>query len=378
MNHTQEIRMVDLHKQFLPLEEEIMAGWQQVLRQSSFINGPPVAAFENELATYLRINHVIGCANGTDALLIALLALGIKPGDEVITTPFTFVATVESIALLGAIPVFVDIQPLTYNLDPKKIESAITSRTKGILPVHLYGQCADMEPILKIAYTNELWVLEDNAQSIGAEYRFSQRKTAKAGTMGHIGTTSFYPSKNLGAYGDAGAIFTSSDEMAHKCRAIRDHGHKKKYLSEEVGVNSRLDSLQAIVLSAKLKRLESYNLARKTVALAYNAALKECSDLDTPFAAPWSTHVYHQYTLRVDKNRDILREKLAQAGIPSMIYYPYPLHLHKPYRAHYKEGDFSISEDSAKQTISLPIHTEMTMSEISFIAETFIHIYRNI
>ncbi len=375
MNLTTEIKMVELYEQFIPLKEEIFAGWEEVIRESIYIKGPKVAAFEQALAAYLHADHVIGCANGTDALLASLMTLDIKPGDEVITTPFTFVATAESIALLGAKPVFVDINPLTYTIDTDQIADKITAKTKGIIPVHLYGQCAHMEPLLKLAWANELWVIEDNAQAIGAKYFFNKGKVYAAGTMGNMGTTSFYPSKNLGAYGDAGAIFTNSEELATKCRSIIDHGQRKKYLSDHIGVNSRLDALQAVVLSAKLKRLDGYNMARRSVAAAYDQAFKNIDGLHIPHVANYGTHVYHQYTLRVEKNRDVLRERLAEQGIPTMIYYPNPLHLHRPYNEGYQETDFPHAEAAAKQTISLPIHSEMNEDQLGWIIDSFIKVY---
>jgi dTDP-4-amino-4,6-dideoxygalactose transaminase len=323
-----------------------------------------------ELEAYLNVRHVAPCGNGTDALQIALMALGLKPGDEVITVPFTFVATVEVVALLGMKPVFVDVDSHTFNIDPDQIESRITEKTKCIVPVHLYGQCADMEAIMATAKKHNLPVVEDNAQAIGADFIFKNKETAKAGTIADIGTTSFYPSKNLGAYGDAGAIFTNDSELAERIRVITNHGSDRKYYYDSVGVNSRLDSLQAAILRTKLALLNSFHTARQKVATYYDTAFKENPNIQTPARAPYSTHVFHQYTLKVNSKRDELQTALASKGIPSMIYYPVPLHLSGAYSHYgYKKGDFPVSEQLADQVISLPMHTELDEEQLAFICE---------
>ena len=368
-----QIQMVDLKRQYAKIKEEINAGLQEVMDTGAFINGPPVKRFAENLASYLNVKHVIPCGNGTDALQIALMSLDLQPGDEVITTPFTFVATAEVIALLGLKAVFVDINPYTFNMDEDKLEAAITEKTRCIIPVHLYGQSANMEPILEIAKKHSLSVIEDNAQAIGANYRFGDGRTQKTGTIGDIGCTSFYPSKNLGAYGDAGAMFTNDDSLAEKIRWIANHGQKEKYRSEYVGVNSRLDSFQAVVLDAKLKHLDGYINARQRAASIYDEAFKDQFRLDIPYRAPYSSHVFHQYTLKYDRDRDELRNKLQALDIPSMVYYPVPLHLHKAYEnCGYKAGDFPKTEKLSQSVISLPMHTELSMMQLEYITKNVV------
>ncbi len=352
--------MVDLGQQYQAIKKEIDAGIQDVLDKGYYINGAPVQKFSANLAEYLGMKTVIPCANGTDALQIALMALDLKPGDEVITSPFTFVATAEVIALLHLKPVFVDINPNTFNIDENKIEAVITSKTKCIIPVHLFGQISNMEAIMSIAAKHNLFVVEDNAQAIGADYTFSDGTVKKAGSIGHIGCTSFYPSKNLGCYGDGGALMTNDEALGEKIRVICNHGSKVKYFHEEIGVNSRLDSIQAAILDVKLKYLDKYIQARQKAASFYDDHLKNVAGIKTPSRALNSTHVFHQYTLRVIENRDELQKTLSQEGIPSMIYYPVPLHLQAAYTGDgYKEGDFPESEKAAKEVLSLPMHTEL-------------------
>ncbi|MCB0515762.1 MAG: DegT/DnrJ/EryC1/StrS family aminotransferase [Bacteroidetes bacterium] len=365
--------MVDLRTQFEGIKEEVLSGFQSIFESGAFINGPMVKNFCESLSQYLQVAHTIPCANGTDALQAALMALNFSPGDEIITTPFTFIATAEVITLLGLKPVFVDIEPQTFNIDVRKIETAITPKTRCIMPVHLYGQCADMESILAIAEKHNLYVIEDNAQSIGATYTFSDGRKQMAGTMGHIGCTSFYPSKNLGAYGDAGAIFTNDDALAQALHMIVNHGQKEKYTSDVIGINSRLDSFQAVVLHAKLKKLPEYITARQAAAAFYDEAFTNIDALKIPFRSENSTHVFHQYTLITDLNRDDLRAHLSAHNVPSMVYYPFPLHLNKAFAyLNHKKGDFPVSEHMALQTISLPMHTELTPEQLKYISSTII------
>jgi len=356
-----KIQMVDTHNQYLKIKNEIDKSVLGVIDSSQFIQGPAVKEFERNVESYLGCKHAIGCASGTDALQIAMMALGIKPGDEIITTPFTFVATVETIALLGAIPVYADINENTYNIDSALIEEKITQRTKAIMPVHLYGQACDMDKIMAIAKKHNLYVIEDAAQAMGADY-----KDRKLCTIGHIGCVSFYPSKNLGAFGDAGMLTTNEDDLADKIRMITSHGSRKKYYHEVLGVNSRLDSIQAAILNVKLKYLDEYCDARIMAAKKYNENLKNI--YQNPYEIPGSKHIYHQYSIRV-KNRDKLQGYLAEKGIPSMIYYPVPLHLQQAYKYNNKPGDYPISEKIAGEIISLPIHTELNEEQIDFICE---------
>ena len=365
------IKMVDLQKQYLRIKEEIDKAIEDVLTSTAFIQGPQVKDFAAALARYAGANHVIPCANGTDALQIAMMALDLRRGDEVIVPVHTYVATAEVIALLGLIPVFVDVDENTFNIDTRQIEQVITTKTKAIVPVHLYGQCADMEVILNIASKHKLHVIEDAAQALGAEYTFSDGSKKTAGTMGTIGTTSFFPSKNLGCYGDGGAIFTQDPKLAEKITMIANHGQRIKYHHDIVGVNSRLDTLQAAILNVKLKHLSSYTERRNQVAEYYDKHLSAVF-VHRPVRSRNSTHVFHQYTLKVkDKSRDAFQKYLSSTGIPTMIYYPVPLHLQQAYRrAGFEEGSFPVTEMLSRSVISLPIHTEMEKEELEFICNT--------
>ena len=373
-----EIRMVDLHGQYKKIESEVQQAIAEVVESTAFINGPAVKEFQSNLENYLGCKHVIPCGNGTDALQVSMMALGLKPGDEVITTSFTFIATAEVIALLGLTPVLVDVFPDTFNIDPEAIRKAITKKTKAIVPVHLFGQAANMEEIMQIAEEHDLYVIEDNCQAIGADYIFSNGKKQKAGTIGHIGCTSFFPSKNLGAYGDGGAIFTNDDELATHIRSLVNHGMTVRYYHDHIGVNSRLDSIQAAILSIKLKHLDEYISARQQAAQHYNAAFAECEHLVTPAVSDFSTHVYHQYTLIVlESDREALKQHLEEKQIPAMIYYPVPLHLQKAYiDPRYKEGDFPVTEALSHQVISLPMHTELDKEQLAYITTSVLEFFK--
>lgn len=363
------IQMVDLKQQYAKIRDEVDAAIHEVLDTASFINGKAVSEFADHLARYQNVKHVIPCANGTDALQIALMALGLQPGDEVITPSFTYVATTEVIALLKLQPVFVEVDPRTFNIDPASIEKAITSKTKAIIPVHLYGQSADMATIMDIARRNNLFVIEDNAQAIGADYSFPDGKGRKTGTIGTIGTTSFFPSKNLGCYGDGGALFTNDDELAVKLRMIANHGQSKRYYHDVVGCNSRLDSIQAAVLNIKLKNLDAYIKARVAVADFYDRAFANHPKITTPFRAPFTNHVFHQYTLVLNGvDRDGLNQFLADQNIPSMIYYPVPAHRQKMFET-FGGAAFNLKTTDwlTERVISLPIHTEMEQEQLQFI-----------
>jgi len=363
------IQMVDLKSQYEKIKNEINLGIQEVIDTTSFIKGNKVTEFQKNLETYLDVKHVIPVGNGTDALQIALMALGLKPGDEVITPTFTFIATAEVVALLGLIPVVVDVDFDTFNINVDSIKKAITPKTKAIVPVHLFGQNANMEAILEIATENNLFVIEDACQSIGSTYTFSDGRVVQSGCMGEIGCTSFFPSKNLGCFGDGGAIFTNNDELAAKMRAISNHGMVIRYYHDVVGVNSRLDSIQAAVLDVKLKYLDSYSANRLAAANYYDAAFAKTDKLITPVRMPNSTHVFHQYTLKlVGVNRTDLLHFLAQKSIPAMVYYPVPLHLQKAYQdKRYKAGDFPTAEKLSECVISLPMHTELTQNQLEYI-----------
>ncbi len=368
----QNLPMVDLQGQYQKIKEEINAAMQQTLESCYFIGGPQVSSFARKLEEYLDIKHVIPCGNGTDALQIALMALDLQPGDEVITTPFTFAATAEVIALLRLTPIFVDINPETFNIDETKIEASISTKTRCIIPVHLFGQTANMEPLMEIANKHKLFVIEDNAQAIGANYTFTNGQSQKAGTIGHIGTTSFFPSKNLGAFGDGGALFTNDTELAEKMKMIANHGMKTRYYHDKIGLNSRLDAIQAAVLEVKLRYLDQYNALRKEAADRYKQLFEGVSSVTVPFEAPYSNHVYHQYTLKVNGNRDEIKNKLFEQGISSAIYYPVPLHLQKAYKPYgFKEGDFPVTEELARKVLSLPIHTELNETIQQFIVNVF-------
>lgn len=366
------ISMVDLKGQYQKIKNEIDSEISKVIDSTAFINGPIVKEFQQNLAEYMGCRHVITCGNGTDALQISMMALGLQPGDEVITTPFTFIATVEVVALLGLTPVFVDVRPDTYNIDVTKIEAAITPRTKAIVPVHLFGQCADMERIMEIADKHGLYVIEDACQAIGAEVTFRDGSRRKAGTIGTIGCTSFFPSKNLGCYGDGGAIFTNDDDIATRLRGIANHGSFVKYHHDLVGVNSRLDSIQAAILNVKLRYLDSYNSARQKAAATYCRLLSDGAGITLPSVAPFTTHVFHQFTLCLDESIDRaqVQEKLKAAGIPSMVYYPVPIHEQKAFaKFGCKTGDYPVAEKLCRTVLSLPMHTEMTEEMQKYITD---------
>ena len=372
--------MVDLQTQYQHIKEDIDRGIQAVIDSASFIKGTTVASFQSNLERYIGAKHVIPVGNGTDALQIALMALGLKPGDEVITPTFTFIATAEVIALLGLVPVVVDVDWDTMNISVDAVCKAITPRTKAIVPVHLFGQCADMEALQKIAEEHNLYIVEDACQAIGSIYTFADGTQKQAGTMGEIGCTSFFPSKNLGCYGDGGAIFTNNDELASKMRAIANHGMVVRYYHDIVGVNSRLDSIQAAVLDAKLPHLDEYIAARQTAAAYYDQAFKSHPNITIPARSQQSTHVFHQYTLRLNGvDRDVLREKLAEKEIPSMIYYPVPLHLQKAYQnSRYQPGDFPVAERLAACVLSLPMHTELDEEQLAYITKHVLDIVSNL
>ncbi|HLV14260.1 MAG TPA: DegT/DnrJ/EryC1/StrS family aminotransferase [Xanthomarina sp.] len=370
-----KIQMVDLKGQYKAIKDAVNLDIQEVIENTSFINGPKVHEFQKNLENYLGVKHVIPCANGTDALQIAMMGLGLKPGDEVITADFTFAATVEVIALLQLTPVLVDVNPDDFNINIEAIKNAITPKTKAIVPVHLFGQCANMEEIMDLAKEHNLYVIEDNAQAIGATYTFSNGKKAKSGTIGHVASTSFFPSKNLGCYGDGGAIFTNDDDLAHMIRGIVNHGMYERYHHDVVGVNSRLDSIQAAVLDVKLKHLDNYNKARREAANKYNAAFKNIDKISTPFeyGTP-DNHVFHQYTLKLNGvDRDGLVKFLNENDIPCGVYYPIPLHKQKAYQdSRYNESDFVVTNQLVKDVISLPMHTELDDEQIEFIASKII------
>ncbi len=365
--------MVDLKTQYHRIKTEVDAAIAEVLESTQFIKGPAVKKFEDNLAAYLGIKDVISCANGTDALQIAMMALGYQPGDEVITASFTYVATAEVIALLKLKPVLVEVNPDTFTIDPAAIEAAITPKTKAIVPVHMFGQVADIEAIMKIAQKHGLHVIEDNAQATGADITLTDGRKVKAGTIGTVGTTSFFPSKNLGCYGDGGALFTNDAELAKKIRVVSNHGQTQQYVHDEIGVNSRLDTLQAAILNVKLQYLDDYATRRRGVADFYDNAFKGLTNVQTPVRAQYCTHVFHQYTVKLHgTNRDDVRNRLNEKGIPSMIYYPIPLHLQKAYKdSRYKEGAFPVTEQLCKSVLSLPIHTEFEPEELAYIADTF-------
>ncbi len=373
-----KLQMVDLRSQYDNIQHEIDTAVLEVIRSTAYINGPEVKHFQEDLESYLGAKHVIPCANGTDALQVAMMALGLKPGDEVITTSFTFVATVEVIALLGLTPVLVDVFSDTYNMDPEAFRKAITPKTKAVVPVHLFGQCAKMEEILKIASEHHLYVIEDTAQAIGSDYIFANGSRKKAGTIGHIGCTSFFPSKNLGCYGDGGAIFTNDDKLAEQMRVVVNHGMVVRYHHDLIGVNSRLDSIQAAILRVKLKYLDQYAKARQKAADYYDKAFAGHPNIITPARSNFSTHVFHQYTLVIKgADRDKLQAYLASKDIPAMIYYPVPMHLQKAYTdPRYKEGDFPITEALSKGVISLPMHTELDEEQLAYITSSVIEFFK--
>jgi dTDP-4-amino-4,6-dideoxygalactose transaminase len=375
---SRKIDMVDLVGQYEKIKSEVDSAINEVIHSSKFINGPEVKSFQAELESYLGVKHVIPCANGTDALQIAVMAADLKPGDEVITPNFTFAATVEVVAFLGITPVFVDVDPETFNMDIEALEKAITPNTKAIIPVHLFGQCADMESILAIAKKHNLLVIEDTAQAIGSNYTFADGTKKKSGTMGQIGTTSFFPSKNLGCYGDGGAIFTNNDDYAQKCRMIANHGQRVQYSYEMLGINSRLDSLQAAILRIKLKHLDTYTKARQAVAAYYDKAFAGHAKIKTPGRNPKSDHVFHQYTLTLNGvDRTKLKDALAAHDIPAMIYYPSPLHTQKAYVTdRSKNASFPVTERLCANVISLPMHTELNEATLQYITQTVLDLVK--
>lgn len=374
-----QIQMVDTHTQYQKIKTEVDQAVIGVLESSAFINGKPVQTFASNLSTYLGVKHTIPCGNGTDALQIAMMALGLQPGDEVITPSFTYIATTEVIALLRLTPVFVEVDPGTFCIDPAAIEKAITPRTRAIVPVHLYGQAAPMEEIMAIAAKHNLYVIEDNAQALGADYTFSDGVKKKTGTIGHIGCTSFYPSKNLGAYGDGGAIFTNDDELARQLKMIANHGQSRRYYHDVVGCNSRLDTIQAVVLDIKLSHLDEYASARRAAADFYDQAFRGNDKIRVPARASWSHHVFHQYTLVLEGiDRDALSQYLAEKGIPSMIYYPVPGHRQKMFeQSGIPAKEMPVTDWLTSRVISLPIHTELDQEQLEYITRTILGFVNN-
>jgi len=364
-----KIKMVDLFGQYKKIKTDIDKAIQLVINDTAFIKGEKVKEFENELANYLKVKNVITCGNGTDALQIAMMAAGLKPGDEVITADFTFIATAEVIALLGLKPVLIDVDPNTFLIIPEKIEKAITKKTKAIVPVHLFGECANMEKILKIAKKHKLIVIEDVAQANGCDYMFSNGLVKKAGTIGDIGCTSFFPSKNLGCFGDGGALFTNNDELAKNIRSISNHGMTVRYYHDKIGINSRLDTIQAAVLSVKLKQLNSYNKLRNKAAKFYDDNLKSIRNIEIPKRVSWSNHIFHQYTIKVKNGkREALQKYLNSNNIPCMVYYPVPIHKQKAYEIYkFKDSEFKNTNVISEQVLSLPMHTELTNNELKYI-----------
>jgi len=370
--------MVDLHGQYLKIKDQVDSAIQQVIDSAAFIRGEDVGKFQAELSAYLGVKHSIACGNGTDALQVALMALDLQPGDEVITTPFSFIAPAEVIRLLKLKPVFVDVRPETFNLDPEQLEQAISKRTRAIVPVHLFGQCADMESIMNLARSYGLYVIEDTAQALGSDFRFSDGSRQKAGTMGHMGCTSFFPSKNLGAFGDGGALFTNDESFGKRITSLVNHGMQVRYHYEHVGVNSRLDTMQAAILRIKLKHLDAYQLKRREAALWYDSKLEGLDGLQIPVRSSFTTHIFHQYTLRVRaRDRDDLQHFLHKKGIPSQVYYPLPLHLQRAYRdLGYREGDFPVSEELCQRVLSLPMHTELDQQQLQYITDQIQQFYK--
>ncbi len=370
-----KIQMVDLQGQYKKIQPQIDKALTDVISSAAFINGPEVNNFQEDLEEYLNVKHVIPCANGTDALQIAMMGLGLNQGDEVITVDFTFAATVEVIALLKLTPVLIDVDINTFNMNIEALKKAITPKTKAIVPVHLFGQCANMEAILEVAAEHNLFVIEDTAQAIGADYTFKDGTVKKAGTIGDVGTTSFFPSKNLGCYGDGGAIFTNDDDLAYIIRGVVNHGMYKRYYHDVVGVNSRLDSMQAAILRIKLPLLDAYCEARKNAADYYNNAFLECDKIITPVTSEFTSHVFHQYTLRLkDVDRNALHQHLLDNNIPNAIYYPVPLHSQKAYAdTRYNEADFNTTNELIQTVISLPMHTELEKEQQDFIIKTILN-----
>jgi dTDP-4-amino-4,6-dideoxygalactose transaminase len=364
-----EIQMVDLKAQYEKIGSEIDSAIKSVLKTTAFIKGPDVKLFEEELQAFLGVKHVISCANGTDALQLAMMALGLKQGDEVITTDFTFIATVEVVALLRLKLVIVDPEPGSFNISVDAVRKAVTPKTKAIVPVHLFGQCADMEGIMELAKNNNLFVIEDAAQATGADYFFRDGTTKKAGTIGHIGTTSFFPSKNLGCYGDGGALYTDDDVLAEKLRSIANHGMKTRYQYDDIGINSRLDSIQAAILRVKLKYLSHFNESRRAFADLYDTAFAGSRSITIPERIRYSSHIFHQYTIRVKNGeRDELKKFLKSKNIPSMVYYPGPLHMQEAYRyLGYGKNEFPVTTALCQEVLSLPMHPEMEQEQIDYI-----------
>jgi UDP-2-acetamido-2-deoxy-ribo-hexuluronate aminotransferase len=373
-----EIQMVDLKAQYRKYSSEIDPAIKAVLESSAFIKGPDVRLFEEELAAYMGVRHVVSCANGTDALQMALMALGLKEGDEVITTNFTFIATVEVVALLGLKLVIVDPEQGSFNISLSEVKKAITPRTKAIVPVHLFGQCADMEGIMNLAKMHNLHVIEDAAQATGADYCFSDGTSRKAGTIGNIGTTSFFPSKNLGCYGDGGALYTNDDALAEKLRSISNHGMKIRYHHDDIGINSRLDTIQAAILRIKLRYLDRFNESRRAVADCYDRAFTPVGPIIVPERVKYSTHIFHQYTIRITNGkRDELKKHLESQKIPCMIYYPGPLHLQKAYNyLGYCVNDFPVTSGLCSEVLSLPIHPDMEQDQIDYIIQNVLSFFK--
>ena len=371
--------MVDLHGQYLKIKTEVNDAIQGVIDSSAFIKGEDVRAFQDELSLYMDVPHTIACGNGTDALQVAMMALGLQAGDEVITTPFTFISTIEVIKLLGLKPVLVDVLDDTFNLNPDLLEAAVTDRTRAIVPVHLFGQCANMDRIMDFARSLGIYVIEDNAQAIGADFSSSDGSIRKAGTIGHIGTTSFFPSKNLGAFGDGGALFTRDDSFGDKLRSLVNHGMSfERYYYDQVGVNSRLDTLQAAILRIKLKHLDEYHAARQKAAAYYDQALSVLEEIQTPVRSPFSSHIFHQYTIKLaPEKRDKLKQYLNEKRIPSMVYYPVPLHLQRAYKdLGYQEGDLPVSEQLSGKVLSLPMHTELAEEQLAYICQEIVAFFK--
>ena len=362
------IQMVDLFSQYEKIKTEIDLQIEAVIRSSVFVKGGKVIDFENNLKKYLNIGHVISCGNGTDALQIGLMALNLKEGDEVITTPFTFVSTLEVLALMKLKPVLADVDTNSFNINPKLIKSGITSKTKVIIPVHLYGQCSDMEQINEIANNHQLFVIEDACQALGTDYYFRNGEKVKAGTLSDIACNSFFPTKNLGAFGDGGALFTNNNELAQTMRSIANHGMSKRYYYQQIGMNSRLDAIQAAILNVKLKYLDQYVQARQMAAAFYDREFSNIQEISIPARVSYSSHSFHQYTIKIPEKRDELQKFLQSKGIPSMVYYPMPLHLQEAYQyLGYKKGDFPVAEELSEQVLSLPMHTELSNDQLHFI-----------
>lgn len=370
----EKIQLVDLKNQYLKIKEEVDEAVIKVMNSCAFINGPEVKSFQRDLEHYLDVKHVIPCANGTDALQIALMSIGLKPGDEVITPSFTYVATCEVVALLGGKPVFVEVDEATFNIDVEGLEKAITPNTKAIIPVHLYGQCANMEAILELAHEHDVHVIEDTAQAIGGSFTFSDGTSKKAGTIGSFGCTSFFPSKNLGAYGDGGALFTNNDDLAATARKVANHGQSKRYYHDLVGVNSRLDSIQAAILRIKLRHLDEYIAARREAAEFYSNAFGPLEEITVPTVAPFTDHVFHQYTIKLHGvDRSALQDHLTSKDIPSNIYYPLNNHMQLAFQdMGYKKGDLPLTERLGEHVLSLPMHTELTTEQLTYITDAVI------